>query len=223
MSVEISNPVAVDRALGKHIGNCPWQSRLAGLQEFNTRSTEQKIYYGENGDPEAFLEHLAGSVPDSVQLPLVSFFRGLDFSIDSEETGSSRFSLSNTEDTRHYDIDYTNYCFIYHVSVIGHGSASLHEVAMPLHHYLASNPVLNVPYRLFHDKMANRAVKFNMPATIKNPWHIEFKDITPKKDNITQVYAISAALEVKVPMIWMEQVTPIVEDIVFMPMIVRKA
>jgi hypothetical protein len=222
MGVEISNPVAVDRALGKHLGNCPWQSRLVGLQEFNNRLVEKKIYYGESEKPESFLENLAASLPENLQLPVVSFFRELDFAQDQDETGVSSFSLSNTEDTRHYEIEYTNYLFKYSITVIGHGSASLHEVAIPLHHYLAKNPVVNVPYRLFHDKIENRAVKFNLPATIKNPWQVAFKDVTPRKDNLTQVFAINGRFEVKVPMIWMEQVTPIVEDIVFMPMIVSK-
>jgi len=219
--MEISNLVAADRALGKHISQCEWNSRLQGLQDFNTRPIKEKIYRGDNEDPERFLKNLASSVPESVKLPIISYFRGIGFTLDMEEFQIFKVPLSNVEGTRHYNVEYANYTFTWNVSIIGHGAASIHEIGLPLHRYFHENPLFNIPYNLIYDIPENRAVKFNLPATIKEPRNIPFDDSTPKKDNITQVYAASASFEIKVPMIWMEQVTPVIEEIEFMAMIVK--
>lgn len=223
MGFEISNPVAADRALGKHIGSCPWQSRLINLQEFTSRSIKDKVYYGNNDSPELFLQNLAKSLPANLRLPVIGYFRELDFWMDTTDTKAYEFSLSNTEGTRHYDLEYANYYFRYAIMIAGHGSSTIHEVAIPLHRHLCNNPGFNVPYRLFYDKSENRAVKFNLPASIKDPSSVYFRDITPRKDNITQVYAVVGYFAVKIPMIWMDQVSPIEEEIEFMPMIVGNA
>lgn len=131
--MEISNPVAVDRALGKHIGNCPWQSRLTTLQEFNTRAIKEKIYYGDNDTAEKVLQNLAKSIPEDLRLPIVGYFRALDIIMDTTDGQVAKVKLSNIEGTRHYDVEYSNYIFRYSVMIIGFGSASIHEVGLPLH------------------------------------------------------------------------------------------
>ncbi len=219
MSVEISNLIAADRAFGAHIGACPWKSRLTALQDFNTRPIKEKIYRGDNDDPERFLKHLAKSLPANFKLPIVSYFRGVGFSLNMEDGLVFKKRLSNVEDSRHYDFEYGNYTFNYNVCIVGHGAASIHEVGLPLHRYLEKNKTFNIPYRLFRDEQANRAVKFNLPATISEPKNIPFDDATPKKENITQVYAANASYEVNVPMIWGEQVEPEFLDVEFMPMV----
>ncbi len=219
--MEISNLVAADRALGKHLSQCQWNSRLIGLQEFNDREPGEKIYRGDNENPDLFLQQLAESVPDQIQLPLISYFRGIGFCIDIEDVQTLQVPLSNVEGTRHYEVEYANYAFTWTICIIGHGAASIHEIGLPLHRYLYQNPIFNIPYRLFHDKQEGRAVVFRLPATVIEPITIPFVDATPQKSTLKQIYAAIASYKIKVPMIWMEQVTPVVEEIELMPIISR--
>ncbi len=217
--MEISNIVAVDRAFGKHIGNCPWNSRLEDLQEFNNREIKGKIYRGDNTDPESFLRQLAKSIPDPVKLPFVSYFRGLDIRIDHDESHGVSVSLKSQDGLRQYDVEYYNYEFDYHVCIIGHGAYSIHEIGLPLHHYIAKNKTFDVGYRLFYDEAEDRCALFHLPVTIKRTRSVSFVDITPKKENITQIYAANASYQLKVPMIFAEMVAPVDVEVELMPII----
>ncbi len=216
---EISNLVACDRALGKHLADCEWSSRLKDLADFNDRPTAEKIFRGDNEDIELFLQKLAKSIPTQVKLPIIGYFRGIGLTIDMEDPEPFSVNLETTNGQRAYNIEYANYTFNYNVCIIGHGAASIHEIGLPLHRYFHLNPVFNCKYRLFYDSEENRAAKFNLPALIMEPRNIGFDDVTPKKDNITQIFAANAAYSVKIPMIWADQVAPDDTEVEFLSII----
>lgn len=217
---EISNLIAADRALGKHISECVWKSRLSDLQEFNTRAIDKKIYRGDNEDPERFLKLLAKTEDTAIQLPLIGYFREVGFGVEPEDPSPDiRSILTNIEGTRGFDIEITNYAFSYSVLVVGHGAASVHEVGIPIHRYFQNHQYFRIPYRILTDEAANKAVKFSLYGRIKEPSAVMFDDATPIKENIKQIYAAKGLFEVTIPLIWGEEIAPVVEEIQFMPMI----
>ena len=265
--MEITNKEAFDRAFGKYLNDCPWQSRLKDLQDFNSATAKERIYRGDNEDPEAFLKEIAKTASEKIKLPIVSYFRDSDTPVNMEDFKPITAQLKNklTYDTwdvattyalddikkidafayksqqdnnvghdpigddgtwwkvyntlKQFNVRYQNRTANVTILVIGHGKASVDEVAEPLEIYIQDNKVIWIPYRMFIDKTNQIAAKFNFPALVKEPDMISFGDVTVKKDKLTQVYARSASYEVNFPTMSGDMVAPVDTEIEFMPII----
>ncbi|MBU2648777.1 hypothetical protein KKI24_28980 [bacterium] len=105
--MEISNNVAFDRAFGKHLHTCPWASRHKDLQDFNVATSKQRIYRGENEDPDMFLINVAKSAKDAVTLPIVGYFRSPDVPVNMEDFMPITAELLNKLSFDVWDIETT--------------------------------------------------------------------------------------------------------------------
>jgi len=219
---EIGNLIAVDRSLGKHIAACTWSSRLISLTDFNTRSADDKIFRGENEDPEKFLKRLAESLPDKVQLPLINYHRDVGFGINMEDPlPTNDFELTTVDGKRKYEGQNASYVFTFTIGIIGHSASDIHEIGLPLHRYFHENPVFNIPYKLLHNEEADRAVKMNMPATVLEPRNIPFDSTSPVKDHMKQLYSATASFEIKVPVLYMKEIPVENENVDLKPLILK--
>ena len=112
-----------------------------------------------------------------------------------------------------------NHTVSYNITIVGLDAEPVDELARALHRYLRKNKVFWVWYLLFYDQANNRAAKFRLPVTIKEPENIPFGNVTVKKDGITQIHALSAVYEFRLPMLFVEQVAPVDIEVEFMPII----
>jgi hypothetical protein len=83
--MEITNIEAFDRAFGKHVHDCPWESRIDDLQDFNSADSNERIYRAENEDAETFLKNIAKKAKDEIKLPIVGYFRDPDVPVNMED------------------------------------------------------------------------------------------------------------------------------------------
>lgn len=222
--MEISNLMACDRAFGRHINECPWESRLLSLRDdFNHRPASERIYRGENEDSDAFLTLLARSADDGgIRLPVVGYFRDLGFGFASSGKPIEGL-LPGPGNERRYKVRYAHYLLNYRIVIAAHSRAEVHEVALPLHYYLFRNGTLKTHHLFFRDgdglEQESRPLGFSLPMTIINPGETVFRDTTSDSESVVRIYSAAAEYRLKAPVFFMNRVEPLKEEIEFMEML----